>query len=416
MRGIKSEPSLTGERIVKLWIKILIGLGMGILVGALLGEQASHLKPLGSLFLNLINMVIVPLIFSSMVAGITAIHDPQKLGRVGGKTVGIYLLTTLLSIAIALFVAQTFQVGTGLGLAPIAQREVHPPTFADIVSTLVPTNPVSAMAEGAILQVIVFAAAIGIAINLAGEKGKPLHHLIQSVADVMYRLISLIMELAPLGVFGLMAWVVGTFGLVLLIPLLKFLTLYYAACTFHFLIVYGGLLRVIGKLSVICFLKGMTDAIIMAFSTCSSAATLPIAMQCVQEKLGVSRHIAGFILPLGITLNMNGGAIYQAMSAVFVATAYGISLDFTAYMTLTLTTIFASIGTAGIPGSGLIMLSAVLTSVGLPLEGLALLAGIDRLRDMMTTVLNILGDAAVTVFVAKQEGELDTRQYRHSVA
>lgn len=399
---------------MKLWVKIFIGLILGAITGLILGENAVYLKPLGTIFLNLINMIIVLLILASMTVGITSIHDPKKLGRVGGKTIGIYLMTTIIAIVTGLILANLFHVGAGLELQAKEITQAKAASVSDIILSIIPSNPIAAMVNGNILQIIVFAVFLGIAINFSGPKGKPLLQFLESLADVMYRLTSLIMEFSPIGVFGIMAWVTGTFGLTLLMPLFKFLGVYYLACIFHLIVVYGGLLRGIGRLKLWPFFKGMGDAIMMAFSTCSSAATLPVAMHCVQENLGVSKNISGFVLPLGITMNMNGGAIYQAMGAVFIATAYGISLDLYSYVTLVLTTIFSAIGTAGIPGGGFIMLSAVLTSVGLPLEGLAILAGIDRLRDMMTTVLNILGDAAVTVFIAKQEGELDEQQYYHT--
>ncbi len=399
---------------MKLWVKIFIGLILGAMTGLILGEKSIYLKPLGTIFLNLINMIIVLLILSSMAVGVTSIHDPKKLGRVGGKTVAIYLSTTLIAITLGLLLANGFDLGDGLGLQAKEIPPTKPFTLSDVFISIIPNNPIAAMVKGDILQVIVFAVFLGVAINFAGSKGKPLLNFLESLADVMYRLTSIIMEFSPIGVFGLMAWVTGTFGLTLLLPLFKFLGIYYLACIFQFFFVYGSLLQRMGRLQLWPFLKGMRDAIMMAFSTCSSAVALPVAMHCVQENLGVSRNISSFVLPLGISMNMNGGAIYQAMSAIFVAKAYGIPLDLYSYVTLILTTIFSAIGTAGIPGGGFIMLSAVLTSLGLPLEGLLLLAGIDRLRDMMTTVLNILGDAAVTVFIAKQEGELDERQYYHS--
>jgi Na+/H+-dicarboxylate symporter len=399
---------------MKLWVKIFIGLVSGALIGLVLGENAIYLKPLGTIFLNLINMIIVLLILSSMAVGITNIHDPKKLGRVGGKTVGLYLMTTLIAITTGIILANLFDLGSSLGLHTKEPVQIKALSLSDIVMSIIPSNPIAAMVRGDILQVIVFAVFLGLAINFAGAKGKPLLNFLESLADVMYRLTSLIMEFSPIGVFGLMAWVTGTFGLTLLMPLLKFLGIYYLACLFHFFFIYGSLLKGLGRLELWPFFRGMGDAIMMAFSTCSSAATLPVAMHCAQENLGVSKNISSFVLPLGITLNMNGGAIYQAMSAIFVAKAYGIPLDLYSYITLGLTTAFSAIGTAGVPGGGFIMLSAVLSSIGLPLEGLALLAGIDRLRDMMTTVLNILGDAAVTVFIAKQEGELDEQQYYHS--
>lgn len=399
---------------MKLWVKIFIGLILGALTGFVLGEKAIYLKPLGTIFLNLINMIIVLLIFSSMTVGITSIHDPQKLSRVGGKTMGIYLMTTFIAILVGLTLGNLFDLGSSLTLQAVEPLTTKTPSLGDIVMDIFPSNPIASMVNGNILQVIVFAVFLGLAINFSGPKGKPLLHVLESLADVMYRLTSIIMEFSPIGVFGIMAWVAGTFGLTLLFPLLKFLGVYYFACALHLIVVYGGLLKGITRLQLWPFFKGMGDATMMAFSTCSSAATLPVAMHCAQENLGVSKNISSFVLPLGITMNMNGTAIYQTMSAVFIAKAYGIPLDLSNYVTLTLTAALSAIGTAGVPGGGFIMLSAVLTSVGLPLEGLALLAGIDRLREMVTTTLNILGDAAVTVFIAKQEGELDERRYYHS--
>lgn len=399
---------------MKLWSKILIGLVLGAATGMILGPNAIYLKPLGTIFLNLINMIIVLLVLSSMTVGITSIHDPKKLGRVGGKALLMYLITTLIAVSGGLILGNIFQVGAGLNLERGDAIASKAPTIGEILISIIPNNPIASMVNGNILQIIVFALFLGIAINFSGERGKPLLKVLESLSDVMYRLTSIIMEFSPIGVFGIMAWVTGTFGLVLLVPLFKFLGIYYLACLMHVLFIFCGIIRGMAGLKLGPFFKGMGDAIMMAFSTGSSAATLPAAMHCAQENLGVSKNIAGFVLPLGISVNMNGTAIFQAMSAVFVAKAYNIPLDMNNYFTLVFTSTISAIGTAGVPGAGFIMLSAVLSSVGLPLEGLAILAGIDRLRDMATTVLNILGDAVVTVFIAKQEGELDERQYYHT--
>ena len=257
---------------------------LGAITGLILGEKAIYLKPLGTMFLNLINMIIVLLILSSMAVGITSIHDPKKLGRVGGKTVGIYLTTTLIAIVTGLMLANVFHLGEGLGLHAKEVTQAKTLSMSEILISLIPSNPIAAMVKGDILQVIVFAVFLGIAINFSGAKGKPLLHFLESLADVMYRLTSIVMEFSPIGVFGLMAWVTGTFGLTLFIPLLKFLGIYYFACIFHFLFVYGSLLKGIGRLQLWPFIRGMGDAIMMAFSTCSSAATLPVAMHCATRK------------------------------------------------------------------------------------------------------------------------------------
>lgn len=398
---------------MKLWVKILIALLLGVIAGIILGPSAIYLKPIGTIFLNLINMIIVFLVLSSMTVGITSIHDPKKLGRIGIKTLLLYLATTAAAILIGLFFASYFQPGTGLELeAPKPTEIPEKSSITDILINIFPSNPVAAMVSGNFIQIIVFAIFLGIAINLAGSKGKPLLSVMESLADVMYRLTAIIMEFSPFGVFAIMAWVAGTFGIAVLIPLIKFLAAYYLACLVHVLIVFCGLLK-IAKLSPWPFFRGMGDAIMIAFSTCSSSATLPVSLHCVQRNLGISRNIANFVLPLGSTVNMNGAAIFQAMSALFIAQAYEINLSMESLLSIILTATLSAIGAAGIPGTGFIMLSVVVASAGLPIEGLALLAGIDRIREMASTVLNILGDAVVAVYIARQEGEIDIRQYNH---
>lgn len=387
-------------------MKILIGLGLGAAVGLLVGPDAVFLKPIGQIFISLINMIIVLLILSSMTVGITAIHDPKKLGRVGIKTLILYLITTAVAIVIGISFAKIFEPGTSLPLRlPEPIGIIQTPSITEMLYSIVPSNPIQALAEGNVLQIIVFSVFLGLAINFAGERGKPLLKVLDSLAEVMYRLTSIVMEFSPIGVFAIMAWVAGTFGSAVLLPLLKFLALYYFACLVHIVIVFLPMLKWMAKVNPIEFFKGMKEAIIMAFSTCSSSATLPISMKCAEENLGISKNITSFVLPLGSTINMNGAALYQGMAAVFIAQAYGLELNLFALTTLVITAILSSIGAAGIPGSGFIMLSVVFTSVGIPIEGLALLAGIDRVREMISTVLNILGDAVCAMVVAKQEAK-----------
>lgn len=401
---------------MKLWQKILIAMVLGIGVGAFLGPAAEVLKPIGKVFLQLVNMIIVLLVFSSMTVGITSIHDPKKLGRIGLKTLSLYAITTVISILIGLVFALYFKPGLGTGLELGAADGFAVPelqSFTDLLLSIVPTNPIASLVSGNVLQIIVFSLFLGLAINFSGEKGRPLLEMLQSLAEVMYRVTSIVMELSPIGVFAIMAWIAGTFGLKALIPLGKFLVFYYAACLVHVAVVFVGMLRFMAGLKARPFFRGMGDAFMVAFSTASSSATLPVSLHCTQENLGVSKNIASFVLPLGTTINMNGTAIYQGMCAVFISQVYGINLDLYSLLTIVLTATLSAVGTAGIPGSGFIILSAVLTSVGLPLEGLGLLAGIDRLRDMASSVLNIMGDAVVAVVVSKQEGELDQNRYYH---
>ncbi|MEM1283595.1 MAG: dicarboxylate/amino acid:cation symporter [Chlamydiota bacterium] len=402
---------------MKLWVKILIALILGVIVGLFmtgLGLSTEIFKPVGDIFLRLINMIIVLLVLSSMTVGITSIHDPQKLGRVGLKSLFLYLTTTAGSICIGVFFAKLFAIGSGMGLTTTTEVMVREtPSLGEIILQIIPYNPMASLVEGNVLQIIVFALFLGISINFAGERGRPLLEFLESLADVMYRLTSIVMEFSPIGVFAIMAWVTGTYGIDTLYELGFFLGTYYLACSVQVVIILCGILYFFAKLNPIPFFRGMGDAIMLAFSTSSSSATLPVSMHCVQENLGVSKNITRFILPLGSTVNMNGSGLFQGMAVIFIANAYGIDLSWTKMITIVVTATLSAVGAAGIPGTGFIMLSVVFTSVGLPIEGLALLAGIDRLREMVSTILNVMGDAVVAVYIAKQEGELDERQYYH---
>jgi len=398
---------------MKLWKKMLLGLVLGTALGMILGPKAVVLKPVSTVFLGLLNMVVVLLIFSSMTSGITAVNDMRKLGRVGMKAFFMYMVTTIIAIGIGLLFAKLFNPGRGIGLiADHSSVNVDgTPEIMNLFLGLVPSNPIGALANGHILQVIVFSVFLGLGINFAGEKGKILANMLSSLSEVMFRITGMIMHLAPYGIFAIMAWVAGTFGVGILYPLLKLLCAHYLACIFHAVIVFGGMLLFVAKLRVMPFFKGMTDAMTLAASTTSSAASLPATLHCVEENLGVSKSISSFVLPLGTTINMNGTAIFQGIAAVFIAQAYGIEIGIQGLLLIVVTATLSAIGCAGIPGGGLITLSIVLNSVGLPLEGIAIVAGIDRIRDIIGTVVNILGDAVVTVCVAKQEGELDEKCY-----
>lgn len=398
---------------MKLWLKILIALFLGAITGLMLGPHAAFLKPVGQGFLNLISMIIVLLILSSMTVGITSIHDPQKLSRIGLKTLGLYSITTIIALLLGIGLATFFHPGQGLHLEtaePIVIKEA--PSLKDIFLSIIPSNPVLALAEGNILQIIFFALFLGIAINLSGDKGKPVLKVLESLAEVMYRLTAIVMEFSPIGVFALMAWVAGNFGLSAFYPLIKFLLLYYFACFIHVIFVFCGILK-LAKVKLLPFFRGMGDAMMMAFSTCSSSATLPLSLHCTIANLGVSKNIASFMLPLGSTINMNGAALFQGMSAIFIAQSYGIHIGIEQMILIVATGTLSSIGAAGIPGTGFIMLTVVFTSAGIPVEGLALLAGIDRVREMVSTVLNVLGDSVCAVYIAKQEGEFDEAVYNH---
>lgn len=397
---------------MKLWMKILLALILGVIVGLIIGPNAVVLKPLGTIFLSLINMVIMLLVLVSTTMGIASINDPKKLGRIGLQTLFLFFLATLFSVSLGLGFGYLFQPGQALNLVPAVAADAEPNvaiSIKDILLGIIPSNPFASLAEGNILQVIVFALFLGISITLIGEKGKPLLNVLESLSEVIFKMVGMIMEFSPVGIFAIMAWVSGTFGVAVFLPLAKFLGSFYLAVGVHVLIVICGILF-LAKVNPLPFFRGMSDAIMFAFTTCSSSATIPTTMKCL-ENMGVAKNISGFVLPVGITLNLNGSAIFQSMSAVFIAQAYGITLEAHQYILIAATAALSSVATAGIPGTGFIMLSAVVSAAGLPLEGLALIAGIDRLRDMGGTALNVAVDAVIAVFVAKKEGEFEESKY-----
>lgn len=398
---------------MELWKKIVIGMIAGVIVGAIMGPDAEVLKPIGTLFINAIKMLIVPLIFCSLIVGVTSMQDSRKMGRIGAKAIILYLGTTAIAITIGLGLAAIFAPGEGLNM--VAQDTTtmgkDAPPLVQTLLNIIPKNPVGALAAGNILQIIVFALGLGISLTLIGEKAKPAIAVFESLAEAMYKLTELVMKLAPYGVFGLMAWVAGKYGIDILLPLIKVIAVAYLGSLVHVLVFYTGMISFVGRLSPIRYIKALTNPAAVAFTTTSSSGTLPATLKASREELGVSKGVASFILPLGATINMDGTALYQGVCALFIAQAFGIDLEMSDYVLIILTSTLASIGTAGVPGAGLIMLSLVLTTVGLPIEGLAIVAGIDRILDMARTTVNVCGDMMVTVLIAKSEGELDESIY-----
>lgn len=405
-----ASPSLLAR--VPLWQQILVGLVLGVVIGMLYKPGALALAPVGALFLNAIKMLIVPLVFISLVAGITAMSDSAKLGRISVKTIAIYLITTAFAVSIGLAFGTLFSPGEGMHMVASGSAEAkQAPSLVQILVGLVPTNPVTAFAEGNILQIIVFAIALGVSMNLVGEKAAPAIRLFDSLAEVLYKLTDLVMRFAPIGVFALIAGVVASHGIEVLLPLAGVIGVIYLASIAHMLLVYGSLIGGLARLSPLRFFRGIAPALAVAFSTSSSSGTLPVSIECARKNLGVSQGVAGFVLPVGATINMDGTAIYQGVLALFIAQAFGIDLSAGQYLMIILTATLASVGTAGIPGAGLIMLGLVLSSVGLPLEGVALIAGIDRILDMARTTVNVTGDLMTTALVARSENELDRDVY-----
>ncbi|MES9995135.1 cation:dicarboxylase symporter family transporter [Desulfovibrio aminophilus] len=399
-----------GVRKLSLPTQMAIGMAAGLLAGMVapsLHLEAAFFKPLGQLFINLVRMVVVPLVFATLVAGAAGIDDARKLGRVATKTLIYYFATTGIAVAIGLFMANMVEPGTGLSLATtgLKAKEVTPPSMVDTLLNIVPINPVEAMAKGNMLQVIFFAVVFGFALSSMGETGRPLLRFFEQVADVMVRVTNLVMIYAPIGVFGLMAYAVSLHGLKVLLPLGKIIVVMYAASLAHVCITYLPSVRFIGGMSPLKFLRGVIEPVLVAFTTCSSAAALPSNLRSVQ-KLGASKSVSSFSIPLGNTVNMDGAAIYMGVAAVFVAEVYGIPMPLDKQITVLLMAMLASVGSVGVPGAALIMITMVFTQVGIPLEGIALVAGVDRVMDMARTTLNVLGDATGAVVVSRLEGEL----------
>ncbi|MDP5254956.1 MULTISPECIES: dicarboxylate/amino acid:cation symporter [unclassified Vibrio] len=396
-----------------LWKKIIIGMILGVVVGSIMGKEALLLKPLGTLFINAIKMLIVPLVFCSLIVGITSMKDTQKMGRIGVKAIFLYLLTTAVAIAIGLGISAIVQPGSGLNMSvtqPVTSAQEAPSLIQTLIN-IIPKNPVEALAAGNILQIIFFAVGLGVSLVMIGEKSEPAVKVFNSLAEAMYKLTEIVMKLAPYGIFGLMAWVSGTYGADVLLPLIKVVAAVYVGALLHVAVFYTGVLSLIGRLNPIKYLKGITNPAAVAFTTSSSSGTLPASIKAAREELGVSKGVSGFVLPLGTTINMDGTALYQGVCALFIAQAFGIDLTTSDYITIILTATLASVGTAGVPGAGLIMLSLVLSTVGLPMEGLAIVAGIDRILDMARTTINVCGDIMVAVLIGKSEDELDEKIY-----
>ncbi len=395
-----------------LWARILVALFAGLLVGVVINKMdvsylAKAVQPVGAIFLKLISMLIVPLIFSTLTVGTASIENLHTLGRIGRKTIGLYFITTTIAVTIGLTLGTIFQPGAGAELEEEISRTMS--DFPELLTTVlesIPENPIQAMAEGKILQIIVFAIFSGICIFLVGFRAKPILNFLEAVAEMMFTMTGLVMEYAPYGVFALIVSVAGQYGTEILRPLATVILLVYGGCLFHAILVYGTLVKVLGKMSPIRFFKSLTNAVMVAFTTSSSTATLPVTMRCVQENLGVSKNVSSVVLPLGSTVNMDGTALYLGICTLFIAQFYSISLTLGDYFTIAITAILVSIGAAGIPGAAAMMLVMVLRQVNLPPEGIALIIGIDRILDMIRSSVNVTGDACVSLVVAESEHEV----------
>lgn len=391
-----------------IFIGLVVGVAAGLIFMVIPGGvdiAKSYVKPWGTIFLNLLKFIVVPIVLFSIASGVISMQDISKVGSVGGKTVIYYMCTTAFAVILALIlstVAKTLHL-----FAPLATTglEYTPPEGQSLMSTIVnifPSNPIAPLLNATMLQVIVISLLIGFGILLAGEKGLVAAQVVDSFNEVSMKIMDLIIKLSPFGVACLICPVVAENGPEVLGKLAMVLLVAYVGYAVHAIVVYSTTVRALGGVSPLAFFKGMAPAMMMAFSSASSVGTLPFTLEC-SERLGARREVASFVLPLGATINMDGTAIYQGVCAVFIASCYGIDLTIGQMATIVLTATLASIGTAGVPGAGMVMLAMVLQSVNIPVEGIALVAGIDRIFDMGRTTINITGDAACAVIISKLE-------------
>ncbi|PAV30944.1 dicarboxylate/amino acid:cation symporter [Virgibacillus profundi] len=391
--------------------QIIAAFILAIIVGLIFGERANFVQPIGDIFLRLIKFIIVPLILSTIIVGVTSAGDIKKLSRLGGKTISFYLVTSFIAITIGLTAGFVISPGTGADIT-VEDTAVEPTETEGVVQTLlniIPTNPMESLTTGNVLQIIFFAIFLGIGIILVGEKAAPVQRFFDGLAEIMYKITALIMILVPFGIFGLLAPIVGEYGISVLLPLIKLIIAVLIGCVIHAGIIYSLAVKSLGKMNPVHFFKGIFPAAAVAFSTSSSSGTLPVTMKNTQESLGVSKETSSFVLPLGATINMDGTALYQGITVVFIAQYFGMELTFAQIMMVVLIGTLASIGTAGVPGAGLVMLTMVLAAINLPLEGIALIAGVDRVLDMMRTSVNIMGDATASVVVEASERKREAK-------
>ena len=396
---------------MNLSIQILIALILSVGAGLAIGPEGlpfvnKWIAPVGTIFINFIKMMIVPVVFCSLIVGVTSLgNDGKKLGRISAKTICLYLVTTAVAIILGFAVAGIIQPGVGLDIAgKVAPKVKDAPNFMQVLVGMVPTNPFDSMVKAAILPIIIFALFVGAGITQVDERRSGvLITFFDAAAEVCYKIIAMIMTIAPVGVFALLLPVVCKNGPKVLLPLLSVIMCVAIGCALQCILVYSTLASTMGGVNPMKFFSGMAEAMMLAFTTCSSAAALPVNMKNCQEKLGLSREVTSFVLPLGCTINMDGTALYMGVCSLFVANAFGVNLTSSDMLMIIFTGTLASIGTAGVPGAGLIMLAMVLQAVQLPMEGLALVAGIDRVLDMFRTCVNITGDGAVCCVVDKSE-------------
>ncbi|PLT33574.1 cation:dicarboxylate symporter family transporter [Bacillus sp. V5-8f] len=401
--------------------QIFIGLVLGIIVGAIFfgnPQVATYLQPIGDIFLRLIKMIVVPIVISTIVIAVAGTGDIKQLGKVGGKTLLYFEIITTIAIIVGLVAANVIQPGAGVDMDKLnktdinsyvdtaEQQESH--SMVETFVNIVPTNPITAMADGNMLAIIFFSLVLGLGISAIGEKGKPVLAFFQGIADAMFYVTNQIMKFAPFGVFALIGVTVSKFGIESLIPLGKLVLSVYGTMIFFIVVVLGLVAKIIG-FNLFTLIKTLKEELILAYSTASSETVLPKIMQKV-EKLGVPKHIASFVIPTGYSFNLDGSTLYQALAAVFIAQMYGIDMSIADQISLMLVLMVTSKGIAGVPGVSFVVLLATLGTVGIPVEGLAFIAGIDRILDMARTAVNVIGNSLAAIVIAKWEGKFQTEK------
>lgn len=390
-----------------LFTRIMIGFGLGIGTGLLLGEKAAKLAFLGTILTRLLTMVVAPMVLGLLICAAADVKDFKTLGKIGGKTMAIFLGGTAFAVAIGLVLCNLMQIGAGFVMETTETYDASEiPSIVDTLMNIIPTNPFNSLSSQNLLQIIFFALLLGFSLIKLGDAGAPVLNFFRAWTEAWKEITNIVLEFTPYGVFGLMADIVGRYGMDVLLPYIKTIGACYLTCGLFTIIVQGGLMvGLYSGISPLRFFATMKEAILFVFATCSSVATIPLNLKCTKN-LGVSEKVADFVIPFGAVMNMNGTAIYEAVAVVFASQVFGIHLTVAQQIMVMLTAVLASVGTAGIPGSGLVMLTIVLNAVNLPLETIGLLAGIDRILNMARVIPNIVGDAAAAVMVAKSEGEL----------
>ncbi|MCR5732534.1 MAG: dicarboxylate/amino acid:cation symporter [Sphaerochaetaceae bacterium] len=392
---------------LSLFTRIMVGFILGIAAGIILKEDAAKLAFLGTILTRLLTMVVAPMVLGLLICAAADVRDFKTLGKIGGKTLFIFLAGTAVAVAIGLVLCNFMQIGAGFVMESTVTYDAKSvPSVVDTLMGIIPNNPFNSLSTQNLLQIIFFSLLLGFALIKLGEKGAPVLDFFRAWTDAWKEITNIVLEFTPYGVFGLMANIVGKYGLSVLMPYIKTIAACYITCFLFTVFIQGGLMAgLYGGINPIKFFSTMKEAMLFVFATCSSVATIPLNLKCT-KRLGVSDRVADFVIPFGAVMNMNGTAIYEAVAVVFASQVFGIQLTVAQQIMVMVTAVLASIGTAGIPGSGLVMLTIVLNAVNLPLETIALLAGIDRILNMARVIPNIVGDAAAAVMVAKSEGEL----------